>query len=101
MPSRVFFDLSTWHLIQWLYLPRALAQAQALRVNYSDTRLHERLMRVLHQRDGHRIAHEVEQAKIRCSEFGAASTLDFDAVEVALQATLTPNDLHDHRQALL
>lgn len=101
VPSRVFFDLSTWHLIQWLYLPRALAQAQALRVNYSDTRLHERLMRVLHQRDGHRIAHEVEQAKIRCSEFGAASTLDFDAVEVALQATLTPNDLHDHLQALL
>ena len=30
VPSRVFFELSTWHLIHWLYQPRAVAQAQAL-----------------------------------------------------------------------
>lgn len=33
VPSRVFFDLSTWHLIQWLYAPRAIGSAQGLRVN--------------------------------------------------------------------
>lgn len=30
VPSRVFFDLSTWHLIQWLYKPkRAIARARS------------------------------------------------------------------------
>ena len=29
VPSRVFFDLSTWHLIHWLYQPRAISQAQS------------------------------------------------------------------------
>ncbi|MFN3494467.1 MAG: Hsp70 family protein [Hydrogenophaga sp.] len=101
VPSRVFFDLSTWHLIHWLYLPRTLAQAQALRVNYTDTRLHERLMRVLQQRDGHRLAHAVEQAKIQCSETDATSTLDLDTVDAGLLATLNPDNLHDHLQALL
>lgn len=101
VPSRVFFDLSTWHLIQWLYLPRAMAQAQALRVNYQDTRLHERLMRVLRQRDGHRMAHLVEQAKIHCSGTMSTSALDLGSIEPGLQATLTPADLNDHLQALL
>jgi hypothetical chaperone protein len=101
VPSRVFFDLSTWHLIQWLYLPRALAQAQALRVNYSDTRLHERLMRVLDQRDGHRLAHEMELAKIRCSETQALTTVDLQAVEASLEAELSATDMHQHLGALL
>ncbi|MBA4264132.1 MAG: heat-shock protein [Comamonadaceae bacterium] len=101
VPSRVFFDLSTWHLIQWLYLPRALAQTQNLRVNYSDTGLHERLMRVLEQRDGHRIAHAVEQAKIRCSQDQVTTTLDLHEVEAGLSTELTTTDLHQHLDALL
>jgi hypothetical chaperone protein len=101
VPSRVFFDLSTWHLIQWLYLPRALAQTQALRVNYSDTRLHERLMRVLDQRDGHRVAHEVELAKIRCSENEAHTMVDLEAVETDLMTELSIADMRQHLDALL
>ncbi|MDO8903480.1 Hsp70 family protein [Hydrogenophaga sp.] len=101
VPSRVFFDLSTWHLIQWLYLPRAMAQAQSLRVNYSDTLLHERLMRVLDQRDGHRVAHEVELAKIRCSEMQASTMVDLQAVEAGLMAELSTDDMHQHLDALL
>lgn len=101
VPSRVFFDLSTWHLIQWLYLPRALAQAQALRVNYSDTRLHERLMRVLVQRDGHRLAHEVEQAKIRCSQNDAPTAVDLSEVEAGLSTGLDATDMRDHLATLL
>lgn len=101
VPSRTFMDLSTWHLIQWLYQPRALAQAQGLRVNYSDVRLHERLMRVLQQREGHRIAHEVEQAKIRCSQHNAPTEVDLACVEAALAAGLSPDDMARHLQALL
>jgi hypothetical chaperone protein len=101
VPSRTFFDLSTWHLIQWLYVPRAISQAQALRVNYSDVRLHERLMRVLRDKHGHHIAHEVELAKIRCSVTGADTEVDLSIIETALTAPLGTAALHDHLGALL
>jgi hypothetical chaperone protein len=101
VPSRTFFDLSTWHLIQWLYLPRALSQAQGLRVNYSDTRLHERLMTVLKNRAGHHVAHEVELAKIRCSQNDGATQIDLACVEPDLLASLDMADMHQHLGALL
>ena len=101
VPSRVFFDLSTWHLIQWLYQPRALSQAQQLRVNYSNVALHERLMKVLKHRDGHRIAHEVEQAKIRCSEQDAATQVDLAEVERGLSADMHTDAMRDHLATLL
>ena len=43
-------------LIQWLYSPRALRDAQNLRTDYADAALHARLMRVLNERLGHRLA---------------------------------------------
>ena len=101
VPSRVFFDLATWHLIHWLYLPRAISQAQSLRVNYADVRLHERLMEVLRHRHGHHIAHEVEQAKIRCSLRDEGTQIDLSIVEPGLQAPLQTADLQDHLGALL
>jgi len=101
VPSRVFFDLSTWHLIQWLYVPRAISQAQALRVNYSDPRLHERLMRVLREKHGHHIAHEVELAKIRCSMTDADTEVDLSIVEAALTAPLGTAALREHLGDLL
>lgn len=101
VPSRVFFDLSTWHLIHWQYQPRAIAQAQALRTNYSDPVLHQRLMRVLQDKQGHHIAHEVEQAKIRASVQDADTAVDLDVVEAGLSAALGPAALHEHLDALL
>jgi len=95
VPSRVFFDLATWHLIQWLYTPSAIAQAQSLRSNYSDRQLHERLMRVLRERHGHHLAHAVEQAKIRCAVHDAPTQVDLGFVESALSAPMTPAALQD------
>ena len=71
VPSRVFYDLSTWHLIQWLYTAKALREAEALRTDYSDRRLHARLMRVLQEQAGHRLADAVEQGKITASSTAA------------------------------
>lgn len=101
VPSRVFFDLATWHLIHWQYLPRAISQAQALRVNYSDLRLHARLMEVLRHRHGHHIAHDVEQTKIRCSQHDAGTQIELSIVEPGLQAPLETTDLQGHLAALL
>jgi len=96
VPSGVFFDLSTWHLIHWLQAPKAIAQAAQLRSNYSDRRLHDRLMAVLEERHGHRIANEVEQAKIRTSVADAATQIDMGFAERGLHATLSPDDLAQH-----
>jgi hypothetical chaperone protein len=101
VPNRVFFDLSTWHLINWQYQPKALAQAKALQTNYSDVRLHDRLMLVLNERYGHRMAHDVEQAKIRCSQTDGDTPIDLSYVEVNLAAALGSADLHSHLAQLL
>ena len=95
VPSRVFFDLSTWHLIQWLYQPRAISQAQALRANYADPALHVRLMEVLRQRHGHHIAHEVELAKIRCSQSGGDTEVDLSCIARGLSAPMAAADMAD------
>ncbi len=101
VPSRIFFDLSTWHLINWLYTQRALSQAQALWTNYADVRLHQRLMHVLKHRYGHRIAHEVEQAKIRCSQLDGDAPMDLSYVEAGLAARMGVADMQEHLAALL
>ncbi|MFC7462620.1 Hsp70 family protein [Hydrogenophaga defluvii] len=95
VPSRVFFDLSTWHLIQWLYQPRAISQAQTLRANYADPALHVRLMEVLRQRHGHHIAHEVELAKIRCSQLGGDTEVDLSCIARGLSAPMAVADMAD------
>lgn len=101
VPSRVFFDLATWHLIHWQYQSKAIAHAKTLSSNYSNLRLHERLMQVLTERHGHHIAHEVEQAKIRCSVQQANTGIDLSVIERGLQATLGITDLQAHLHDLL
>jgi len=92
VPSGVFFGLSTWHLINWLYTPAAMRRAEDLRVDYADQRLHERLMKVLRLRLGHRIAAEVEQAKIRTSVSDAPTAIDLSFVEQGIAPPLAAGD---------
>ena len=101
VPSPMFFGLATWHLINWQYTPKLLQQAWELRTNYSDARMHERLLTVLRQRLGHRIASEVEQAKIRSSAAGAATRIDLSAVEPGLAAPLDSQAMERDLAALL
>ncbi|TFZ04064.1 Hsp70 family protein [Ramlibacter humi] len=101
VPSPVFFDLSTWHLINWLYSAKAMRQAQDLRTNYSDPHLHTRLMTVLAERLGHRIAAEAETAKIRASVDDAPTAIALDEIEQGLAAQLTPAGMAQHLDALL
>lgn len=101
VPSGVFFDLSTWHLINWLYTPVAMRRAEDLRVDYRDASLHDRLIKVLHSRLGHRIASEVEQAKIRTSVSDAPTAIDASFVETGLAPPLAAADTASDLSALL
>lgn len=93
VPSPPFLDLSSWHLIHWMTTPKMVRHVRQLRRDYADTRLHDRLMTVLEQHLGHRIASEVEQAKIRSSVSGGEATIDLSNVEAGLAATILPDDL--------
>ncbi len=93
VPSGVFFDLSSWHLINWLYAAKATRQAKDLRTSYIDLRLHDRLMTVLEERHGHRILAAVEQAKIDASVGDAPATIDLSCAEPGLSAVLSPDDM--------
>ncbi|RZL56379.1 MAG: Hsp70 family protein [Variovorax sp.] len=101
VPSGVFFDLSSWHLINWLYAPKAVRQAKELRSSYADARLHDRLMTVLEERYGHRIASEVEQAKIDGSVTNGDVRIDLSFVEKGLDATLSTGDMTQQLSDLL
>ena len=86
VPSSVFFDLSSWHLIHQAYTRKAMHFAKELWTDYTDQALHRRLMDALEEQHGHRMLASVEAAKIACSISGdsAAVNLDF------LDRTLTP-----------
>jgi hypothetical chaperone protein len=56
---------------------------------------------VLTERHGHHIAHEVEQAKIRCSVSDADTTIDLSCLQRALQAPLGVSDMQAHLGQLL
>jgi hypothetical chaperone protein len=91
VPSAVYFDLATWHLINTVYIPARVAELARMRDFYGDTRLHDRLMRVVRQRLGHALAALAEQAKIDIAD-GGQTRLALDDIEAGLSVTLTQRE---------
>jgi hypothetical chaperone protein len=87
VPSAVYFDLATWHLINTVYAPARLAELRSMKRWYADPRHHTRLMTTLHERLGHALAAAAEQAKIDVALDGRAS-IDLGALESGLGASL-------------
>jgi hypothetical chaperone protein len=87
VPSRVYFDLATWHLINTAYAPARVLELRRMREFYADTHQHDRLMQVLQQRLGHALIARAEAAKITVAEGGTAH-LDLDALEPGLHTEL-------------
>jgi len=83
VPSQIYFELSTWHQINFLYTRKALASAQTLDIFYDQPAHHQRLMKVLREREGHRIAGLVEDAKVQVAD-GGNTHLDLGFVEDGL-----------------
>jgi hypothetical chaperone protein len=84
VPSRIYFDLATWHLINTTYTPNRIAELKMMRRMYNDHDAHRRLMQVLSDHRGHDLAACAESAKIAVSESGTA-TIDLGFVESGLQ----------------
>jgi hypothetical chaperone protein len=89
VPSRVYFDLATWHLINTVYAPARVAELRRMREFYADARAHGRLMRIVERRLGHALAAAAEGAKIAVAA-GGEQSIDLGAIEANLAARLTP-----------
>ncbi|MBI5718370.1 MAG: Hsp70 family protein [Burkholderiales bacterium] len=70
VPSGIYFDLATWHLINTLYSPARLAELRTMKGWYADARHYQRLLAVLTRRLGHALAAAAEAAKIALAEAG-------------------------------
>jgi hypothetical chaperone protein len=88
VPSGVYFDLATWHLINTVYNPQRVAELRGMRGFYADPSHHQRLMTVLHHHLGHELAARAEAAKIDVAE-GGECRIDLSVIERSLHATLT------------
>jgi hypothetical chaperone protein len=94
VPSRIYFDLATWHLINTVYRPQRLLEIAAMRDDYADPRHHARLMTVLRDRLGHALAGHAEEAKIAVAQ-GGAHEVDLYEVERDLLVTVTEAEAVD------
>lgn len=88
VPTGVYFDLATWHLINSVYSPQRVAELRSMRSFYGNPLHHQRLMTVVTERLGHELAARAEGAKISVAE-GGDTRIDLSHVERALSVLLT------------
>jgi hypothetical chaperone protein len=91
VPSGVYFDLATWHLINTVYAPARLAELRSMKGWYANPRHHARLMVTVEERLGHALAAAAERAKIDVAMTGQAE-VDLAALEPALVSRLQEAD---------
>ncbi|MBA2547181.1 MAG: Hsp70 family protein [Burkholderiaceae bacterium] len=91
VPSKIYFDLATWHLINTTYVPNRIIELRMMRNMYDDSLAHQRLMRVLEQHRGHDLAARAESAKIEVSESGGA-TIELGFVEPGLELSFVERE---------
>ncbi|MFM0156264.1 Hsp70 family protein [Paraburkholderia sediminicola] len=80
IPSRIYFDLATWHLINTVYAPKRVSELALMRHLFIQAKHHDRLMRVVERRLGHALAAHAEEAKIGVAA-GGETVIDLDEVE--------------------
>jgi hypothetical chaperone protein len=90
VPSGVYFDLATWHLINTVYAPARVAELRGMRSWYARPEHHARLLATVEERLGHGLAAAAEQAKIDVALQGRAD-IDLHALEPGLASSLQPS----------
>ena len=93
VPSRVYFDLATWHLINTVYTPQRVAELRAMNRFYANPVHHDRLLGVVLGQLGHDLVARAEAAKIDVAQGGDAQ-IDLGLAAPGLNVSLS------ERQAL-
>ncbi|MDB5562636.1 MAG: Hsp70 family protein [Hyphomicrobiales bacterium] len=92
LPSGPYYDLATWHRINRLYVPQTLLELRQTRREAKYPERVEQMLAVIEDRQGHRLASTVEDAKIALTAI-AETEFSFTARDVALQTIITSADL--------
>lgn len=87
LPPMYYRELATWHKIVFLYNNRALQGVKNIKYHAQRQDLVERLVKIIERQEGHRLAGDVEAAKIALSQQDAAS-IALNYVEKGLEASL-------------
>lgn len=77
VPSSIYFQLATWHTINFAYTRQSWADLQDIRRDCAQREQLDRLLKLIEHRDGHWLALQVEEAKIALSAADEAE-LDLD-----------------------
>ena len=92
MPNGPFADLATWHRIQMLYTRSSVHLITTLNQDAQQPDMLQRLLNLAKQRTGHRLATDVEKAKIELAQHSGA-TLSPDYIDPPLDIAMLPQDL--------
>lgn len=68
LPVWYFNDMATWHKINLLYTPKIVRDIHSLQREAAEPEKLDRYMHLLENRSGHRLAAQVEKAKIELSD---------------------------------
>ncbi|AWI78481.1 MAG: heat-shock protein [Betaproteobacteria bacterium HGW-Betaproteobacteria-13] len=88
IPSSIFFQLATWHTINFAYARQVTSDLQHIYRDATARTELDRLSRLIARREGHWLALQVEQAKIDLSAAPEAM-LELDRLEHGLTHTIT------------
>ncbi|SDI09472.1 Hsp70 family protein [Propionivibrio dicarboxylicus] len=100
IPSRIYYDLATWHSINAAYTYRVLSEQKRFALDSQEPEKTARLLGLIEKRAGHWLANEVEQAKIALSD-QPHTTLVLDRIEAGLQRQLSRDEFDAATSALV
>jgi hypothetical chaperone protein len=87
LPSTYYRELATWHKIVFLYNNKSLQGVKDLHYRAERQDLVDRLVRIIQHQEGHRLANDIEMAKIILSEKESAS-FSLGYVEIRLHTSV-------------
>ncbi len=88
MPSSYYMNLATWHTINQAYTRHTWADLQALYLDSMAPEALDRLLKLIHERSGHWLAMQVEEAKIALSS-SDSTVMNLNRLAPDLRHTLT------------
>ncbi|MCD4486379.1 Hsp70 family protein [Chromobacterium vaccinii] len=100
MPSSQYFNLATWHTINFAYTRKAWMDLQDVHRDAAEPQKLDRLFKLIQERAGHWLAMEVEAAKIALSD-QSSHRLALDTIERGLHCDLSRADFETSIGSLL
>ena len=94
LPTYLYHTLSVWHEINTAYTARNMSETRQLRSEFADPLMHDRLVRTLREKLGHRLIGSVEAAKVDVAD-GGMTAIDLGFLEDGLVTRLNETTLCD------